>query len=135
MPTIDTQLENYCSQEIKLETVSDIYQFALEADTTKKNAKAILLDNNSKVLYVIPIEKHNYNLVEVSYIIRLMIGFHAYGIIFIVNCPKGKTKPDRYDYGFRRQLEQATFICGFQLKDYMLINQQGYYSYADERKL
>lgn len=129
------ELENYCSQKIRLENADDIYRFALEADTVKKHAKIILLDKENYVLYVSHINDtmHNYNLVEVSFIIRMMIEFHAHSIIYIVNYPEGKTQPDKYDFGFKQQLRDATFICGFLFKDYMLLNQQGYYSYAENR--
>lgn len=130
-----SKVENCHSLHIRLDKATDIYKFAAEAHTIEKHAKAILLDKENNVLYVVHIDNiiHKYNLVEVSYIIRMMIELQAYAIIFIVNCPEGKAEPDKYDNGFRRLLQDATFICGFQLKDYMLLNQQGYYSYEENK--
>lgn len=60
---------------------------------------------------------------------------NAVSIIVCHNHPSGNLKPSRADEEFTRNLIQAGKYLDIQLLDHIIVNEGGYYSFADEGKI
>lgn len=70
---------------------------------------------------------------DVKSIVRKSLERKACGIIIVHNHPSGSALPGESDISQTRKLKKALDTCGLSLIDHIIIAEDSYYSFADER--
>ena len=70
---------------------------------------------------------------DIKSIVRKSLERKACGIIIVHNHPSGSALPGESDISQTRKLKKALDTCGLSLIDHIIIAEDSYYSFADER--
>ena len=99
--------------------------------------KVILLSGNSTVLGVMTVSEsaHTYDIVETKFILQAAILANAKSIIVVSNSPSGDLEPNDAEKDLKNQIKLAAYLFDIELADYLLINNEDYYSFADNKVL
>ena len=99
--------------------------------------KVILLSGNSTVLGVMTVSEsaHTYDIVETKFILQAAILANAKSIIVVSNSPSGDLEPNDAEKDLKNQIKLAAYLFDIELADYLLINKEDYYSFADNKVL
>lgn len=126
------------SEQVRLVGPYQAFEFALQfydEDTIQHHitTKVILLSGNSTVLGVVTISEsaHTYDIVETKFILQAAILANAKSIIIVSNSPNGDIEPSEEEKELKNQIELAAYLFDIELADYLLINSETYYSFAE----
>lgn len=75
----------------------------------------------------------NSTVLDVRQIVRLAIDKNASGIILLHNHPSGNPHPSKQDIEQTKALRKAAEACGLRLLDHIVLADDCFYSFADER--
>lgn len=121
----------------KIKSSSDVAKIFMPRmrDLKKEIFKILLLDSQNKIIGIAEIEEGTVN--EASPIIREVmhkaIESFASSIICIHNHPSGEVQPSEEDKNFTRQLVHAGDTLSIKILDHVIIGDDTYFSFADER--
>ncbi len=98
---------------------------------------AIYLDNRNQVLahQIIAEGTVDHAVIYPRRIIEEALKHKASGLILIHNHPSGQTTPSRDDLLLTERLSQAAGLIDLRIIDHLIVGQQGYYSFAEEKLL
>jgi DNA repair protein RadC len=99
--------------------------------------KVLLFNNANKLLGITHLAEGSINqtIVDIRHIMQAAILANASGIVICHNHPSGNVQPSLPDDSMTRQVREACKIFDIRLTDHLIISSEGYYSYADERRL
>jgi DNA repair protein RadC len=104
-------------------------------DLKKEIFKILLLDSQNKVIGIEEVEEGTVN--EASPIIReimhKVLESFAPSIVCVHNHPSGEVQPSEEDKNFTRQLVRAGDTLSIKILDHVIIGNDAYFSFADER--
>ena len=130
------------AEQVRLVSPYEAFEFALQfydEDTIQHHitTKVILLSGNSTVLGVMTVSEsaHTYDIVETKFILQAAILANAKSIIVVSNSPSGDLEPNDAEKDLKNQIKLAAYLFDIELADYLLINNEDYYSFADNKVL
>ena len=104
----------------------------------KKEYFKVMYLNSSNILIKeedLFIGTFNSSVVSPREIIKSAIDYNAAGLILVHNHPSGNPNPSEEDKKTTRQMKQLTDYMGILLLDHVIIGEDKYYSFAEERNL
>ena len=121
-------------------------QDAFEILTTLFPKETICLQEQFVVLYVNRANKviGSYQLskggitgtvADVRLILSVALKTLASGLIIAHNHPSGNLKPSEADIGLTKRIKESANLMDIELLDHVIISNEGYYSFVDERIL
>jgi len=95
--------------------------------------KVLLLNLSNAVLGIIAVSKGGISgtITDVSIILQAALKSNASGIIVCHNHPSGNLNPSESDTKITQKIKEAGNIMDIQLLDHLIINDEDYYSFAD----
>ena len=78
---------------------------------------------------------HTYDIVETKFILQAAILANAKSIIVVSNSPSGDLEPNDAEKDLKNQVKLVAYLFDIELADYLLINNEDYYSFADNKVL
>ena len=113
----------------------DIFMRSWDLDSIEhiEEFKLMLLTRSNKVLGIASISKGGISgtVTDVRIILQLAIKSNASGIIVCHNHPSGNLNPSESDNKISQKIKESGSIMDIQLLDHLIINEDEYYSYAD----
>lgn len=103
----------------------------------KEYVKLVLLNRANKVLGITTISEGGMTgvTVDIRLILQTALLAHSSNIILAHNHPTGNTEPSRCDDVLTEKVKEAAKQIDITLYDHLIIARDGYYSYADEKRL
>lgn len=97
----------------------------------------VFLNQGNKVLKVIKLSQGGItgSVVDVRILMKAALDCFATGIIVAHNHPSGNLKPSQEDINVTKQIAKSGELLSIKLLDHLIINQNSYYSFADEGML
>ncbi len=68
-------------------------------------------------------------------VLKVALQENAFGMVVVHNHPSGETTPSPDDRAFTGRLDSASLVMGVRLLDHIIIGEQRYFSFAEERLL
>ena len=95
--------------------------------------KVLLLNLSNAVLGIIAVSKGGISgtITDVRIILQAALKSNASGIIVCHNHPSGNLNPSESDTKITQKIKEAGNIMDIQLLDHLIINDEDYYSFAD----
>ena len=95
--------------------------------------KVLLLNRSNAVLGIIAVSKGGISgtITDVRIILQAALKSNASGIIVCHNHPSGNLNPSESDTKITQKIKEAGNIMDIQLLDHLIINDEDYYSFAD----
>ena len=92
------------------------------------------MNQNNKVLHFCQLTSGgiNYSVVDVRILFKTALEQFATGIFIAHNHPSGNLRPSEEDKKITRQVAEAGKLLNVTLIDHLIINQNSYFSFADE---
>lgn len=75
----------------------------------------------------------NSTVIDVRQVIRLALEHSASGIILVHNHPSGNPRPSDADIRQTDRLHEAANACGLELLDHIVVSDDSFFSFADDR--
>lgn len=131
--------ENVKENKIKIRSSKDAINLFMNRmrDLKKEVFKILLLDGQDKLIDIVEIEEGTVN--QANPIIREIISKalqnFAVGIICVHNHPSGDSSPSQEDKDFTDELVSAGKIMQIKVLDHMIIGNNQYFSFMDEKLL
>lgn len=72
-------------------------------------------------------------MIDVRQVLRLALDNCASGIILVHNHPSGNPRPSEADKKQTDQLHRAAQTCGLELMDHVVVSDDCFFSFAEER--
>lgn len=97
----------------------------------------LYLNNSNKVLHKNQLSKGGITgtLVDVRLVLKMALEVGAVGIILAHNHPSGTLKPSEADKHITQKLKKAGESLDIKILDHLIITENAYFSFADERML
>lgn len=97
----------------------------------------MLLDNGYNVLGVSRISEGGITgtLVDVRIVFQTVLKAHATAIVLCHNHPSGKLSPSEPDKNLTKKIKRGADFLDIKLVDHLIITEQSFFSFADERLL
>jgi len=116
-------------------TVVDLFSFM--QNEAKEKFVTISLDAKLKIncFEVVAIGSLNSIYVRPFESLRASIALNAHGVIVVHNHPSGDPTPRKEDKTFTKKLKKLTELGGMKLHDHIIIGDEKYYSFSEERLL
>ena len=97
----------------------------------------LYLNNSNKVLHKNQLSKGGITgtLVDVRLVLKMALEVGAVGIILAHNHPTGTLKPSEADKHITQKLKKAGESLDIKILDHLIITENAYFSFADERML
>lgn len=106
-------------------------------DLKKEVFKAVLLNAQNRIVEIVEVTEGTVN--EAYPVIRELfqkaLQYFAVSLICVHNHPSGNPQPSQEDRTFTRELVQAGNILQIKVLDHIIIGDDRYYSFADEKEL
>ena len=95
--------------------------------------KVLLLNRSNAVLGIIAVSKGGISgtVTDVRIILQAALKSNASGLIVCHNHPSGNLNPSESDTKITQKIKEAGNIMDIQLLDHLIINDEDYYSFAD----
>lgn len=128
------------AEKIKLIGSSDVYAvmeriFKRESKTDRKKEHfwTISLDNACRIVNIelVSLGTVSATLVEPMEVYSIPLQKKAVSIVLIHNHPSGQLKPSEADQDLTDRLIQCGLILGIRIMDHLILNENSYYSFAD----
>jgi DNA repair protein RadC len=126
------------SQRKKITCSRDAYDLLLKnwnSDTVEycEEFKILLLNRSNAVLGIIAASKGGISgtVTDVRIILQAALKSNASGLIVCHNHPSGNLNPSESDTKITQKIKEAGNIMDIQLLDHLIINDEDYYSFAD----
>jgi DNA repair protein RadC len=126
------------SQRKKITCSRDAYDLLLKnwnTDTVEycEEFKVLLLNRSNAVLGIIAVSKGGISgtVTDVRIILQAALKSNASGLIVCHNHPSGNLNPSESDTKITQKIKEAGSIMDIQLLDHLIINDEDYYSFAD----
>ena len=97
----------------------------------------IFLNRNNSVIKTECISRGGVSgtVVDVRLILKLAIECLASAMIMAHNHPSGSLKPSEADKALTKKVKEASKLIEIELQDHLIIGEQTYYSFADDKML
>lgn len=145
MNTIQEIKVSYSSgnkDKIKITNSEDTYNLFLSCWSKKiielqEEFKVLLLNRNNQVLGIYPLSKGGVSstVVDAKLVFSVALKCNASSIIIAHNHPSGNLKPSQSDLNLTKKLKQAGSYLDIDLVDHLIVTENGYYSFADEKQM
>jgi DNA repair protein RadC len=126
------------SQRVKISSSRDAYDLLLKnwnSDTVEycEEFKILLMNRSNAVLGIIAVSKGGISgtVTDVRIILQAALKSNASGLIVCHNHPSGNLNPSESDTKITQKIKEAGNIMDIQLLDHLIINEEDYYSFAD----
>jgi DNA repair protein RadC len=126
------------SQRVKISSSRDAYDLLLKnwnSDTVEycEEFKILLMNRSNAVLGIIAVSKGGISgtVTDVRIILQAALKSNASGLIVCHNHPSGNLNPSESDTKITQKIKEAGNIMDIQLLDHLIINDEDYYSFAD----
>jgi len=126
------------SQRKKITFSRDAYDLLLKnwnSDTVEycEEFKILLMNRSNAVLGIIAVSKGGISgtVTDVRIILQAALKSNASGLIVCHNHPSGNLNPSESDTKITQKIKEAGNIMDIQLLDHLIINDEDYYSFAD----
>ncbi len=133
----ETQI-NYRTSKTKIRSASEVFKEIEEFKNKKQEHFVVIyLDGGNHIMEtrVITIGTINQSLVHPREVFSPAIEKRATSIIVAHNHPSGILSPSREDLLVTDRLKQAGKILGIEVLDHIIIGENGFYSFKEEKKL
>ena len=96
-----------------------------------------LMDNAMKVIEIKRLTQGgtNQTIIDVPMLLRIALEKSATGIVVAHNHPSGSSYPSRDDENITRKIKSGCEAVGISFLDHIIVAQDKYYSFADNRKI
>ena len=126
------------SQRVKISSSRDAYDLLLKnwnSDTVEycEEFKILLMNRSNAVLGIIAVSKGGISgtVTDVRIILQAALKSNASGLIVCHNHPSGNLNPSESDTKITQKIKEAGNVMDIQLLDHLIINEEDYYSFAD----
>ena len=123
----------------RLTCTRDVYERMRVAmrDLPHEEFRVLLLNLNCDLLREVVVGQGTLSACAVSprEVFKAALQENAYAMVVVHNHPSGETTPSPDDRSFTRQLDEASVVMGVRLLDHIIIGEQRYFSFAEERLL
>lgn len=120
-------------------TMYDVILEGWNKDTLdlQEEFKVILLNRANRVLGVSELSKGGMagTVVDVKLIYAIALKAASHSIVLVHNHPSGNLYPSPQDNELTKKVVNAGKLLDIKVLDHIIISSEGYYSFADERKL
>ena len=129
------------SKRYKITRVKDVHELLVSPfkDTIEHHisTRVILLNGRNQVLGISTISEGTlaYNITDIRFIMQLAALSNCKGLIVCINHPSCDIEPTPLDDELVQQVKIALSYIDVDLLDYILYDEESYFSYADEDKL
>lgn len=98
---------------------------------------AIFLNQSNKIIHISQLTQGgiSQSIVDIRIIFKTALDHFSTGIIIAHNHPSGNLKPSSEDINITKNIKEAGKLMNIQLLDHLIITQNTYLSFADERLL
>lgn len=131
--------ESEAFQKLKIASSRDAFEYLAPslADLGHEEFWVILLNRANRVLGKFAVSSGGLTgtVVDQRLIFKKAIEESACGVILAHNHPSGNLKPSQQDMLFTKRICEAGKIMEILVLDHLILNESGYYSFADEGKL
>ena len=114
---------------------SDIFKENWSSDTLQyyEEFKILLLNRSNAVLGILAVSKGGVSgtVTDVRIVFQAALKSNASGIIVCHNHPSGNLNPSESDTKITQKIKEAGNLLDIQLLDHLIINDEDYYSFAD----
>ncbi|MDB4292382.1 DNA repair protein RadC [Maribacter sp.] len=126
-------------QIAKINSSNDAFELLLPkmGDLQHEEFWIIYLNNANKVLLTSQLSKGGLTgtLVDLRILMKQALEVGAVGLILAHNHPSGTLKPSEADQEVTQKIRKAAIALDIKVLDHLIITQQDYYSFADNRAL
>ncbi len=120
----------------QLKASSQVFEFFKPylGDLQTEEFWAAFVNNDNRVLYFSQLTTGgiNYSVVDVRILFKTALEHFATGIFIAHNHPSGSLNPSEDDRRITKQVLEAGKILNVKLLDHLILNQNSYFSFADE---
>lgn len=132
-------ISNYVKKDTPLNSVEIAAKFFMRylSDKSQEEFWLAVLNTANIPVDVYPITKGNIDktLVDIRLICKYALLNNATKIIVAHNHPSGNLKPSSHDITITKKIKEATALFDIELLDHLIIYQDKYYSFADNKML
>ncbi|UOU97673.1 DNA repair protein RadC [Chryseobacterium daecheongense] len=127
------------SEKPVISNSDDAYQIFKNqlSDLRAEEFWAVFVNQSNKVVHLSKLTQGgiSQSIVDVRILFKTALDHFATGIIIAHNHPSGSLKPSREDMNITKKIKEAGEFLSVQLLDHLIITQNSYFSFSDERLL
>lgn len=120
----------------KISNSKDVFELLKPylGDLSTEEFWAVFVNQDNKVLHFSKLTSGgiNFSLVDIRILFKIALEHFATGIFVAHNHPSGSLKPSNQDRSITKQIAEAGKILNINLIDHLILNQNAYFSFADE---